>query len=172
MNRLRIASLFVAVVAGDYAAFMLIDGQLIDFGVAAAICAGSSVATGLIAYTDRRRRKAVARGRAAVWQRRDLQAVAAGQQCPLCGGARQKPSDSPRFVDRRFVDRQGALLCGACAGPQPRADTMSLRPVPAPVLISEQPERMRRSTASPALASREFGWGRGAPDDPGVEVLT
>ena len=41
MTRLRIASLFVAVVAGDYAALMLIDGQLIDFGVTAAICAGS-----------------------------------------------------------------------------------------------------------------------------------
>ena len=50
MTRLRIASLFVAVVAGDYAALMLIDGQLIDFGVAAAVCAGSSVAAGLIAY--------------------------------------------------------------------------------------------------------------------------
>ena len=48
MTRLRIASLFVAVVAGDYAALMLINGQLMDFGVAAAICAGSSVAAGLI----------------------------------------------------------------------------------------------------------------------------
>ena len=92
---LRIAFLFVAVVAGDYAALMLIDGQLIDFGVAAAICAGSSVAAGLIAYAGRRRRKAVARGRAAVWERRDQQAAtAADQQCLLCGGARQKPSDS------------------------------------------------------------------------------
>jgi hypothetical protein len=45
---------------------------------------------------------------------------------------------------------------------------MSRRPVSAPVLI----ERLGRSTASPALASREFGWARGAPDDPGVEVLT
>jgi hypothetical protein len=110
MTRLRIASLFVAVVAGDYAAFMLIDGQLIDFGVAAAICAGSSVAAGLIASAGRRRRRAVARGRAAVWERRDQQAAAADQQCPLCGGARQKPNDSPRFVDR-----QSARLCAACA---------------------------------------------------------
>jgi hypothetical protein len=122
MIRLRIASLFVAVVAGDYAALMLIHGQLIDFGVAAAICAGSSVAAGLIAYADdedarrrhelgRRRREAVARGRAAIWERRDQQAAtAADQQCPLCGDARQKLSDSPRFVDR-----QGAHLCAACA---------------------------------------------------------
>jgi hypothetical protein len=111
MNRLRIASLFVAVVAGDYAALRLIEGQLIDFGVAAAICAGSSVAAGLIAYADRRRRKAVTRGRAAVRQDRDQQAAtAADQQCPLGGGARQKRSDSPRFVDR-----QGARLCGPCA---------------------------------------------------------
>jgi hypothetical protein len=111
MTRLRIASLFVAVVAGDYAALRLIHGQLIDFGVAAAVCAGSSVAAGLIAYAGRRRREAVARGRAAVWERRDEQAAtAADQQCSLCGGARQKLSDSPRFVDR-----QGAHLCAACA---------------------------------------------------------
>ena len=110
MTRLRIASLFVAVVAGDYAALRLIYGQLTDFGVATAICAGSLVATGPVACAGRRRRKAVARGRAAVWERRDQQAAAADQQCPLCGGARQKPSDSPRFVDR-----QGARLCVACA---------------------------------------------------------
>jgi hypothetical protein len=111
MTRLRIASLFVAVVAGDYAVLMLIGGHIIDFGVSATICAGSSGAAGLITYADRRRRKALARGRAAVWERRDRQAdTAAGQQCPLCGGARQKPSDSPRFVDR-----QRARLCGACA---------------------------------------------------------
>ena len=110
MTWLRFASLVAAVASGDYAALMLINGQLIDFGVTAAFCAGSSVAVGLIAYRDRRRRKAVARGRAAVWERRDQQATAAGQQCPLCGRARQKPSDSPRFADR-----QGATLCAACA---------------------------------------------------------
>jgi hypothetical protein len=111
MTRLRIASLFVAVLAGDYAALMLINGQLIDFGVTAAICAASSVAAGLIAYADRRRRKAVARGRATVWERRDQQAATAtDRQCPLCGGARQKPSESPRFVDR-----QRTRLCAACA---------------------------------------------------------
>jgi hypothetical protein len=111
VTRLRIAFLVVTVVAGDYAALRLIDGQLIDFGVAAAICAGSSVAAGLIAHAGRRRRKAVTRGRAAVWQGRDQQAAnAADQRCPLCGGARQKLSDSPRFVDR-----QRARLCVACA---------------------------------------------------------
>ena len=122
MTRLRIASLFVAVVAGDYAALMLIDGQLIDFGVAAAICAASSVAAGLIAYVDdedarrqhelgRRGRKAVARGRAALWERGDQKAATApDQQCPFCRGARQKLNDSPRFADR-----QGASSCVACA---------------------------------------------------------
>jgi hypothetical protein len=118
MTRLRTASLFVAVVAGDYAALMLIDGQLTDFGVTAAICAGSSVAAGLIAYAGRRHRKSMVRGRAAVWERRDQQAAAADQRCPLCGGGRQKPSDSPRFVDR-----QGARLCAACA--------LALNPEPA-----------------------------------------
>ena len=98
MTRLRIASLFVAVVAGDYAILMLINGQLVDFGVTAAICAGSSVAAGLIAYAGRRRRKAAARGRAAVWERRDQQAAAADEQCPLCMGARQKPSDSAKSM--------------------------------------------------------------------------
>ena len=117
MTRLRIACLFVAVVAGAYAALMLIDCQLVDFGVAAAICAGSSVAAGLIAYVGTRRRKAVARGRAAVWERRDRQAAADDdEQCPLCGGARQKLSESPRFVDR-----QSARLCAACA-PAPKPE--------------------------------------------------
>jgi hypothetical protein len=122
MTRLRIASLFVAVVAGDYAALMLIDGQLTHFSVAAAICAGSSVAAGLIAYADdeaarrqhelgRGRRRAAARGRAAVWERRNQQAGAApDQQCPSCGVVHQILSDSPRFVDR-----QGPRLCGGCA---------------------------------------------------------
>jgi hypothetical protein len=109
MTPLHMAFFFVAMVAGDYAILTLIDGQLIDFGITATICAGSSAAAGLIAYADRRRRQAVARGRAAVWERRDKQ-TAADQQCPLCGGAGQKPSDSPRFVDR-----QRARLCWACA---------------------------------------------------------
>ncbi|MDT5352959.1 MAG: hypothetical protein QOJ56_1491 [Mycobacterium sp.] len=111
MIRLRTPLLVFAVAAGDYAALMLIDGQLTDFGVSAAVCAGSLVATGLIAYADRRRREAVARARAAVWERRAQQAASgADQPCPLCGGACQKPSESPRFVDR-----QGMRLCGACA---------------------------------------------------------
>ena len=122
MMGLRIASLFVAVVAGDYAAFMLIDGQLIHFGVAAAICAGSSLAAGLIAYLDdedarrqhelgRKRRKAVTRGRALPRKCPDQQPVTTpDQHCPLCAGARRRRSDSPVFVER-----QGALLCAPCA---------------------------------------------------------
>jgi hypothetical protein len=109
MTRLRMASFFVAVVAGDYAALTLIDGRLADFGITATICAASSAAAGLIAYAGRQRRKAVTRGRAAVWERRDMQATA-DQRCPLCGGAGQKPSESPRFVDR-----QRARLCEKCA---------------------------------------------------------
>jgi hypothetical protein len=111
MIRLRIAVLFVAVVAGDYAALMLIDGLLTHFGVAATICAGSSVASGVMAYADRRRRKALTVRRAAVQGRFEGQAAsAADRQCPLCGGARQTLSGSPRFVDR-----QGARICAACA---------------------------------------------------------
>lgn len=110
MTRLRIASLFVAVLAGDYAILMLINGQLIEFGAAAGICAGSLIAAGLIVYAGKRRRKAMARGRAAVWERRDRQAANLGQQCQLCGGACEKSSESPSFVDR-----QHARLCAACA---------------------------------------------------------
>jgi hypothetical protein len=113
MTRLRIAALFVAVVSGDYAALMLIDCQLIHFGVAAAICAGSSLAAGLIAYADdedarrqhelgRKRRMAVVRGHC--------------QHCPLCGGVRQIQSESTIFVDQ-----QGPLLCGACASASTRS---------------------------------------------------
>jgi hypothetical protein len=109
VTRLRMAFFFVAVVAGDYAILTLIDGQLIHFGITAIICAASSAAAGLIAHADRQRRKAVTRGRAAVWERRDTQA-AADRHCPLCGVAGQTPSDSPRFVDR-----QRARLCGKCA---------------------------------------------------------
>ena len=36
---------------------------------------------------------------------------------------------------------------------------MSLRPVSVPVLMGEQPERVRRGTASPALASPGIGLG-------------
>lgn len=110
MSRLRIATLFMAVVSGDYAALRLIYGQLADFGVSVAVCAGSLAAAGLIARADNRRRNAMARGRAAVWERRDRQAAATGQQCPSCGGAGQKHNDSPSFVDR-----QVARLCRACA---------------------------------------------------------
>ena len=149
MTRLRIAFLFVAVVAGDYAALMLIDGQLIDFGVAAAICAGSSVAAGLIAYADdedarrqhglgRRRRKAVTRGRTAVWGRRDQQAAtAADQQCPFCGGAHQKLSYSARFADqpgapRKIGDEQiYAGRARAYAGHARRPSTQSRHDEPA-----------------------------------------
>lgn len=41
MNGLRIAALIVAAVAGDYAVFALIGGQLSDFGVSTVVCAGS-----------------------------------------------------------------------------------------------------------------------------------
>jgi len=84
MIRLRIAVLFVAVVAGDYAALMLIDGLLIHFGVAAIICAGSSVVSGIMAYADRRRRKALTVRRAAARGRPEGQAAnGADRQCPF-----------------------------------------------------------------------------------------
>ena len=61
---------------------------------------------------------------------------------------------------------------GMLGGPQPGADTMSLRPVSVPVLLDEQPERVRPG-GEPRLGVTwdRFRW-RGAPEDPGVEVLT
>ena len=152
MTELRIASLLVAVVAGAYAALMLIDCQLVDFGVAAAVCAGSTVAAGVIAYAGRRRGKAVARGRVASWEGRDQQAaVAADQHRPLRGGARQTLDASTRFVDRP----------GARHAHPPSTQSRHDEPaaVSVPVLMGEQRERVSRWTASPALASREFGCG-------------
>lgn len=108
-SRLRFVSLFVAVVAGDYAILMVIIGQLVDFGVAAAISAGSLVAAGLASCLGRRRRAAMrgptdrsmaarpARGRP-------------GQPCPSCASTHQKASESSRFADRR-----GGQVCEACA---------------------------------------------------------
>lgn len=111
MTPLQIAILSVAAVAGDYAVLTLINGQLSEFGVATAVCAGSLVTAGLIIHAANRRRQAMARGRAAVWERRDRQAATiAAQRCPLCGGASQKPSESTSFVDRQLT-----RLCGACA---------------------------------------------------------
>jgi hypothetical protein len=180
MTRLRIAFLFVAVVAGDYAALMLIDCQLIHFGIAAAVCAGSSVAAGLIAYADdedsrrqhelgRRRRAAVARRRAAASEHADLQAATvADQQCPSCGGARQTRSDSPRFADR-----QEARLCGACAS----APAQSRHDEPTGGLSASSDGRATRSGAPmhgeprPGVTWDRFGW-RVVSDDPGVDVLT
>jgi len=62
---------------------------------------------------------------------------------------------------------------GVRADPQPKADTMSLRPVSVPVLVGEQHEPARRWTASPGLASPGMRLrGVGPPDDPGTEALT
>jgi hypothetical protein len=61
---------------------------------------------------------------------------------------------------------------GIRAGPQPRADTMRLRPASVPVLMGEQPERVRRwSEPRLGVTWDRFGWRR-ALDDPGMEVLT
>lgn len=61
MTRVRVASVLVAVVAGDYALLTLVNGRLTDFGVTAGIWVGCSTAAGLIAYASRRRRQAMAR---------------------------------------------------------------------------------------------------------------
>jgi hypothetical protein len=64
-----------------------------------------------VSYAGKRRVKAVRRTRAVVWAARDRQATSASdQQCPNCGGALGNSNGSPRFVDR-----QGARFCSACA---------------------------------------------------------
>jgi hypothetical protein len=107
----RLAALFAAVVAGDYAVLRLIYGHLTDFSVSAAVCVGCLVTAGVVSRADKRRRHAMALGRAAVWRRRDQEAATVvGRQCTVCGGARQKPTELPRFVDRQLT-----RLCEACA---------------------------------------------------------
>lgn len=111
MTRLRIGSLFLAVVSGDYATLRLIYGQLTDFGLSAAVCAGSLLTAGVIAHVDNRRRIAAGRGGLALWQRRDKQVTSeADQQCLSCADTPQRPAESPRFVDP-----QGGPSCQACA---------------------------------------------------------
>jgi hypothetical protein len=180
MTRLRIAFLFVAVVAGDYAALMLIDCHLIHFGVAAAVCGGSSVAAGLIAYADdenarrqhelsRRRRAAVARRRPPVSEHADLQAaIVAGKWCPLCGCARRTRSDSPEFADR-----QESRLCRACVS----AKTQGRNDRPTGGLAASSKGRAARSGAT-REDNRRLGVTRNrvgmrrTSDDPRVEVST
>jgi hypothetical protein len=107
MTRLRIACLLVAVAAGDYAALSLIQGQLAEFGLAAAVCAASSVAAGLIAFADdesaRRRHEQYRRSRAAQQSQRSApQSVAApAARSPQCHDLHQGRTDSPRFADRQ-----------------------------------------------------------------------
>jgi len=59
------------------------------------------------------------------------------------------------------------------AGPQPRADTMNQRSVSVPVLMGEQREWVAPVDGEPRLGVTWDRFGRrGAPDEPGVEVLT
>jgi hypothetical protein len=50
MTRLARAAAFLALFAGDYAILMLINGQLTDFDVAAAVCAVALLGAALFEY--------------------------------------------------------------------------------------------------------------------------
>jgi hypothetical protein len=111
----------------------------------------------------------VARRRAAVPEHADLQAATvADQQCPLCGGARQTRSDSPRFADR-----QESRLCGACAS----APAQSRHDESTGGLGASSAGRATRPGApgdgKPRLGVtwNRVGWRR-RPDAPRVEVST
>jgi hypothetical protein len=115
MTRLRIACLLVAVVAGDYGALSLLQGETVQFVLAAAICAASSVAAGLIAFADdehaRRQHELNRRGRAAVTRREHLfqqPGTAGGQRAPLFDDLHQKRSDSAGLADRQDARSPGA----------------------------------------------------------------
>jgi hypothetical protein len=71
MTRLGRASALLAVFAGGYAILMLINGQPTDFDVSAGVCAVALLGAALFEYVVRLRRKTLAHGRAAVWERRD-----------------------------------------------------------------------------------------------------
>jgi hypothetical protein len=49
---------------------------------------------------------------------------------------------------------------------------MSRRPASVPVLLREQREEVGRRAASHAFVSREFRWGREAPDERRAELQT
>jgi hypothetical protein len=138
--------------AGDYALLRLIDGQLNDFGVAAIICAGASIAAGVIGYADdeatrrlhelaRQRRKVVAQAPALGEWPDEEAATAHDQQCPPSEGAYQISSESTSFSDR------------------------------------ERPwGHSRRSWIRSRRDHRGVTWDRfwsgATPDDPGMEILT
>jgi hypothetical protein len=74
MTRLGRAFALIAVYAGGYAILMLINDQPTDFDVSAGVCAAALLGATLFEYVVRLSRKALADGRAAVWERRDREA--------------------------------------------------------------------------------------------------
>ncbi|KAA0078803.1 hypothetical protein CIW52_29960 [Mycolicibacterium sp. P9-64] len=158
---------------------MLIDGQLVHFGVASAVCAGSSIVAGLIVHADDegarrqhelgRRRPTVTRRRAAILENVDLQtATVADQQCPLCVDKHQTRSDSTRFAVQ-----QEARMCGECAP----APTQSRHDELTGGLGASSDGRTAGSGApgdgKPRIGVtwNQVGWRR-TPDAPRVEVST
>jgi hypothetical protein len=146
MSRLRIAFLLLALVAGDYAALRLIDCQVVDFAVAAAICAGCSIAAGLVGYfgdgdgrrqyqLGSRRHTGVNRARSVIGRRRARQTTTGvARPCP--------PHREPAVGFGGSSDAQASRVGTATHG-QPREGVTWNR------------------TGS-----------RAAPDDPGVKLLT
>jgi hypothetical protein len=87
MTRLGKASALIAVFAAGYAILMLINSQLTDFDVSAGVCASALLGAALFEYVVMLSRKALALGRAAVWERRDREAspMIAYPQPTSCG---------------------------------------------------------------------------------------
>jgi hypothetical protein len=75
MTRLGRAFALIAVFAGGYAILMVIDGQLTDFDVPAGVCVAGLLGATLSEYVVRLSRRTLAHRRAAVWERRDREAL-------------------------------------------------------------------------------------------------
>jgi hypothetical protein len=145
MTEFRIASLLVAVVAGAYAALMLIDCQLVDFR------RRRSCLCGILGRSrgDRLRGEATRQG------------GGAGDEWPAGRAVTSRrlsaPTNIAHYVEVRAKrsipqsDSSTGRARGMRTRPQPRADSMSLRPVSVPVLMGEQRERVSRWTAGPGL---------------------
>lgn len=105
MTRPGRASALVAVLAGDYAILMLINGEPTDFDVSASVCAVAILGVVVFEYVFRPSRETLADERAAVW---DGVGVEGAQ-----GGHRRRASYRPIEAERRRLsDSSAGWGCG------------------------------------------------------------
>jgi len=115
MTRLGRAFALIAVFAAGYAILMLVNGQPTDFEVSAGVCAAGLLGATLSEYVVRLSRKALAHGRAAVWER-----VATGKRRRWgLTYLLARPTGAPRG---RPSDRRAARVRCQAGGPRSPAE--------------------------------------------------